>query len=196
MKSQFIVTASTILAAIILNGCANQHDHPQRPQQSSSKVPELPQVPASLQAPTGQILTLALQATGVQIYECGRNLADDTKLTWNFKSPEAELFDMLGIQIQAGKKIGKHYGGPTWEGSDGSKVVGQVKASENSADPASISWLLLSAKANSGSGIFAKTVSIQRLNTVGGKPPAGGCDATHIGNLVRVPYSAQYYFYN
>jgi len=71
-----------------------------------------------------------------------------------------------------------------------------VRASENSPDPSAISWLRLSAESNSGSGIFAKTVSIQRLGTNGGKPPADGCDSAHAGTQVRVPYTAQYYFYN
>ncbi|HXA47302.1 MAG TPA: DUF3455 domain-containing protein, partial [Burkholderiaceae bacterium] len=155
---------------------------------------EVPQTTASLRAPEGQTLTLAVNATGVQIYECGADIGDATKLKWNFKAPEAELFDTHGKL--AGQKIGKHYGGPTWEGNDGSKVVGHVKASEMSSDPTAIPWLLLSTTSNSGSGIFAKTVSVQRLDTSGGKAPVEGCDSAHLGTQARVPYTAKYYFYN
>jgi hypothetical protein len=56
--------------------------------------------------------------------------------------------------------------------------------------------LLLRAKSSSGRGIFGRTVSVQRLNTSGGKAPASGCDQTQIGKEARVPYSADYYFYD
>ena len=35
---------------------------------------------------------------------------------------------------------------------------------------------------------------VQRLQTQGGKAPAGGCDAAHAGATSRVPYSARYIF--
>jgi hypothetical protein len=149
-----------------------------------------PDVPDGLKVPADQTLALELQAAGVQIYVCSARKDDATKFEWTLKAPEAELFDA------AGKKIGKHYGGPTWEADDGSKVVGEVKARDDGPDPTAIPWLLLSAKATSGSGILSKTASVQRLRTVGGKAPATGCNqATHAGMEVRVPYKASYYFY-
>ena len=111
------------------------------------------------------------------------------RFEWSFKAPEAELFD------SDGKKIGRHYAGPTWEANDGSKVVGEVKAKDNGPDPNAIPWLLLSAKSTSGSGIFSQTQSIQRLNTVGGQAPAEGCNQAQFGKETRVPYKAKYYFY-
>jgi hypothetical protein len=38
-------------------------------------------------------------------------------------------------------------------------------------------------------------VSIQRLQTKGGKAPATGCAASHRGEQARIPYTADYYFY-
>ena len=32
-------------------------------------------------------------------------------------------------------------------------------------------------------------------NTAGGVAPAAGCDASHVGTAVQVPFSADYYFY-
>ncbi len=190
MKLQSVVTVGMVLGVAVLSACAGRHGK----QQQHQPLLEVPQVTASLRVPEGQILTLETKATGVQIYECGVDKGDDTKFTWNFKAPEADLYDTHGKRT--GQKIGKHYGGPTWEGDDGSKVVGHVRASENSPDASAISWLLLSAQSNSGSGIFAKTASIQRLNTSGGKAPDDGCDQAHLGKIARVPYTAQYYFYN
>lgn len=191
MKFQSIVIVGISLATSALSGCADQ---PTPGHQSQVDAPKIPEVAAPLRVPPTQVLTLETSAVGVQIYECGSDKNDNSRFTWNFKAPEADLFD--AHTSQAGKQIGKHYAGPTWEGSDGSKVIGQVMASENSPDPTAIAWLLLSAKSNSGSGIFSKTSSVQRLNTSGGKAPTDGCDQTHLGTLARVPYTAQYYFYN
>jgi hypothetical protein len=148
-----------------------------------------PAVPDSLKAPASQMVSLALAASGVQIYTCGAAKDAPEKFVWNFKAPEAELFD-------AGHaRVGKHYGGPTWEGNDGSKVVGQVQAQDPGPDAGAIAWLLLSAKSASGAGMFGQTLSIQRVDTVGGKAPAGGCAAAQAGKEARVPYTATYYFY-
>ena len=94
-----------------------------------------------------------------------------------------------------GNKVGKHYAGPTWEANDGSKVVGEVLAKDNGPDPAAIPWLLLRAKANAGSGIFSRITNVQRLNTQGGKAPADGCTQAKAGTELRMPYTADYYFY-
>jgi len=46
-----------------------------------------------------------------------------------------------------------------------------------------------------GSGVLSRATSIQRINTKGGKAPASGCDAAHVGQELRVAYSADYVFY-
>jgi len=156
---------------------------------STVKGGSLPEVPEALKVPANQALSLETQGAGVQIYECKAANDDPLRFEWVFKAPEAELFD------NSGKKIGRHYAGPTWESIDGSKVVGEVKAKNNGPDPNAIPWLLLSAKANSGSGVFSKTKSIQRLFTFGGKAPAEGCSQAQVGKEARITYKAKYYFY-
>jgi hypothetical protein len=149
-----------------------------------------PEVPAALKHVADVQFSLGVHAKGVQIYECGPSKDKASVLTWNFKAPEATLAD------GDGKPVGLHYAGPTWEGLDGSKVVGQVKASAPSADPDSIPWLLLDAKSNFGTGTFARVGAIQRVVTHGGKAPAEGCDSARVGSELRVPYTADYFFYN
>ncbi|AIY39366.1 hypothetical protein LT85_0206 [Collimonas arenae] len=147
-------------------------------------------VPDNLNVAPGQTLSLEAKATGVQIYQCGEAKTDAGKFVWNFVAPQADLFD------QDGKKIGKHYAGPTWESTDGSKVVGAVQAQSKSPDANDIAWLLLSAKSTSGIGVFGMTKSIQRLQTLGGAAPSDGCDQAHLGQETRVPYQAIYRFYS
>jgi hypothetical protein len=145
-------------------------------------------IPDALRAPANQLLTQQAHAKGVQIYQCKSSKEDATRFEWVLLAPEASLFDSTG------KKIAKHYAGPTWEGLDGSQVVGQVAARANSPDGHSIPWLLLTAKSTSGRGQFGAVASIQRLHTVGGNAPPA-CSPAKAGSELRVAYSADYYFY-
>ena len=123
------------------------------------------EIPDGLRPPEGQVLALAARAAGVQIYECKAAKEDPSQFSWTLKAPEADLKDL------SGKPVGKHYAGPTWEASDGSKVVGEVVAKRDAPEAAAIPWLLLRAKSTSGNGIFSVIASIQRLQTSGGSPP-------------------------
>ena len=147
-----------------------------------------PIVPVALRAPADQTLLLKALATGVQIYTCAAN-AQDNAFAWRFDAPEATLLD------GSGKTIGKHYAGPTWEANDGSKVVGQIEARDPGTDPGAIAWLRLSANAHSGSGLMTRVKSILRLHTAAGAPPSANCARVNANQVVRVPYTASYYFY-
>jgi hypothetical protein len=156
----------------------------------AAKVVLRPIVPEQLDVSAEQALALRAQAAGVQIYTCAAS-GDSSHFAWVLKGPEADLFD------SSGRKIGKHYAGPTWEAFDGSKVGASVKARADSPDGKAIPWLLLAATANAGTGVLAHVASIQRLNTAGGSnPPAQACDAANVGAERRVPYTATYYFYS
>jgi hypothetical protein len=148
-----------------------------------------PQVPATLRAPVDQTLFLEVRAAGVQIYECTSKPDAPSAFSWTFQAPEATLIDRWG------HAIGRHYAGPTWELPDGSRVVGEVEARDPGPDPAAIPWLLLRAKSTSGAGPLSQTQSIQRVNTVGGIAPTAPCTEALTHAVVRVPYTATYYFY-
>jgi len=148
-----------------------------------------PNVPAALQVSGAEVLIRELHGAGVQIYECRPSAQGVRQFAWALQAPAADLAD------RSGKDVGRHYEGPTWEGNDGSKVVGELVAHDPGPVPSAVPWLLLRAKSNVGKGMFAKVQFIQRLNTVGGLPPQSGCDAAHAGQRTRVAYSADYYFY-
>jgi hypothetical protein len=144
------------------------------------------QVPQQLQPPAGEQLLLQVHAKGDQIYICKEGA---TEFAWGLKAPDAQLFD------KDGKPFGKHFAGPSWEASDGSRVTGKAVANVPSPDADSIPWLLVNIVSREGTGVLSRATSIQRLNTKGGKAPATGCDSVHAGQEVRVPYSADYLFY-
>ena len=115
---------------------------------------------------------------GVQIYTWDGS-------SWGKAVPEAILFAGNGV-------VATHFAGPTWESNSGSKVVGAV-VQPVMVDPDAIPWVLLKAVNPEGPGIFADTTYIQRVNTTGGKAPL--TDGAFIGQVVRVPYTADYFFY-
>jgi len=134
-----------------------------------------------LRAPEGSTLAFHAYAKGSQIYRWSGS-------SWTFVAPDAELFADAG----AHGKIGTHYAGPTWESVSGSTVLGVVQE-RCPVDASAIPWLLLGAAASSGPGIFQDVIAIQRLNTVGGNAPVAA--GTFVGEIEKVPYSAEYFFY-
>jgi hypothetical protein len=144
------------------------------------------QVPKQIQPPAKEQLLLQVHAKGDQVYTCK---SDAAQFTWTLKAPDAQLFD------KDGKPFGKHFAGPSWEASDGSRVTGKAVANAPSPDPDSIPWLLDNIVSHDGSDVLSRVTTVQRLNTKGGKAPATGCDASHAGQELRVPYSADYLFY-
>jgi hypothetical protein len=143
------------------------------------------EVPAVLNPDKLSILRV-VSATGVQVYSCSRNPSGVT--SWILKGPDAQLFDPQD------KLVGKHYAGPTWEGLDGGKVVGELKTSIPAPADKSVPWLLLNAKSHEGSGTFTEAQAIVRMETSGGAAPGDGCEEARAGQELRVPYTAVYVF--
>jgi hypothetical protein len=146
-------------------------------------------IPSILAPPATSVLLFELGARGVQIYACEAKPDDATAFVWTFKAPEAELVNGRG------EVVGTHFAGPTWQGQDGSAVIGAVLQRADAPDPGAIPWLLLEAKEHGGSGAFSTITYVQRLDTAGGVAPTEGCDAAHAGAEVRVPYVATYAFF-
>ncbi|NJR50117.1 MAG: DUF3455 domain-containing protein [Leptolyngbyaceae cyanobacterium CSU_1_3] len=154
---------------------------------SAHATPDL-QIPKNLQAPSDQQLLFKLAAQGSQIYEC-KATNNPTQFEWVLKAPDAVLLD------DRGQRSGKHYGGPTWEANDGSKIAGHLQEKTPAPDQNDIPWLLLQVKSHQGTGKFSPVNWIQRVQTQGGKAPDKGCDRAHEKAEVRVSYTANYHFY-
>ena len=176
-------------AAAISLGCASER--PVSPDQEPRNPAAIAALPGNgyraadlgacqnLQPPAGSKLVYHVYAAGVQIYHWNG-------AGWTFDGPSAVLF-----ADAAGKStVGTHYAGPIWESNSGGTVKGTV-AERCTADPNAIPWLLLNAVAE-GPGIFHRVTHIQRVNTVGGKEPT---HAGVAGEVARVPYTTEYYFY-
>ena len=172
MHRKFLV--STLVVA--LSACA-----------SAQSFAPTANVPDNLK-PANESVAMIVAAKGVQIYECRQSKNQADAYEWALVAPEADLFDA------SGKKFGKHYAGPRWEAPDGSRIVGTAKERADAPQADAIPWVLLTAKSDGGQGVFSKITSVQRVNTAGGVAPQGGCLESTIGTVVRMPYTADYYF--
>jgi hypothetical protein len=154
--------------------------------QPASAAPTPPTVPARIAVPAGNTPFLVGHAVGLQIYSCN---ATGGTFAWTLVAPDARLYD------DRGKRIIEHFAGPSWEAKDGSRVVG-TRVDGVTVDPNAIPWLLLSATSTGKPGLLAPTTFIQRLSTRGGLAPAAGiCNRFTVGTRVKVPYTADYYFW-
>jgi hypothetical protein len=152
--------------------------------------PNGPDVPDRIQVEDGHSVYLVGHAVGVQIYSCTSS-AGGTR--WTFVGPRA---DVIG---ENGQLVMTHFGGPTWQGRDGSTVVGS-RVDGVTVDSTAIPWLLLSAASTApgprGGERLAATTFIQRINTTGGlEPPVADCTEATAGTTKEVPYTADYYFW-
>ena len=154
--------------------------------QAAMAGPAEPDVPTGIQVPAGNKVFLVGHAVGVQIYSCNGAGA------WMLVAPDADLYG------DNGKLIATHFGGPTWEARDGSRVVGK-RDSGVTVDSTAIQWLRLSAtsvSAGDDGDRLAHTTYVQRVATTGGLAPAGSaCTAGTAGDVQEIPYTADYYFW-
>jgi len=176
MSRAFALTAS--LLVFLVAACATS-------QPPMAKV----QVPDKLKPGANELLAMIVPAKGVQIYECRARTDQVGGYAWAFVAPEADLFDARG------NRTGRHYAGPHWEATDGSKILGTVKERADAPVADAIPWLLLSARSVGSEGSFSKVTSIQRVNTVGGVAPKTGCSQATAGTPARIDYTADYYFF-
>jgi Protein of unknown function (DUF3455) len=165
----------------------------------------VPPVPENLVPPAGNTAYLIGHARGTQNYLC---LPKGDGWAWTLFGPQATLFDDNGNQqITHFLSANPVEGGllrATWQHSGDTSVAwaGMIKSSTDSnfVAPGAIPWFLLQVfGAQYGTALGHKltyTSYIQRVNTAGGVPPAGGCTAaTDIGRTAPVPYTADYIFY-
>ena len=153
--------------------------------------PPEPSVPQQIAVLDGFSPFLVAHAAGVQIHEC---IQDAGAHRWRFVGPRADLYG------DNGKPIATHFAGPSWQARDGSKVTATLDGDGSvKVDPTGIPWLRLrvtSATPGSDGDRLTATKYIQRVNTAGGLAPAAtDCNATTLGQVAEVPYTADYVFW-
>jgi hypothetical protein len=178
--------------------------------QTSQRYPfELPAVPGNIEVPAGHVAFLVGHAAGTQNFIC---LQTASGFGWRFVGPQATLF--LAFPGHRPQQVTTHFLAanpdengtlrPSWQHSSDTSQV-WARALEVSTDPMyvepqAIPWLLLEAvgaeRGPAGGASLSETTYLQRVNTSGGITPTAGCgDASEVGALAFVPYTADYVFY-
>jgi len=139
---------------------------------------------SQIRAPSEVEPAFELSANGVQIFRCEPDKRD---FRWAFRLPEAELRDGRG------QVVARHGTGYSFEHVDGSRLLGTIVSYDSASSSDSVPWLLLQTRSY-GQGEFEKVSYVQRINTVGGMPPAQ-CSADQVNRVLRVPFSANFVFY-
>jgi Protein of unknown function (DUF3455) len=173
------------------------------PQAASDITP--PPVPANLIVPDTFKAYFIGHALGTQNYVC---LPSGAAFKWTLFGPQATLFDDDNEQVIT------HFFSPnpvengviraTWQHSkDTSAVWGravETSTDSNFVAPGAIAWLkiqIVGAQYGPDWGDkLTATTYIQRVKTAGGTAPATGCTVpAEVGNVLFVPYTADYVFY-
>ena len=174
-----------VLSAAILSACASA------PMVTAMMPAPFSQaaLPAAVQVPAGHSVFLESPHKGEINYQCRIKAGTDNQAAWFFVGPDARML------TRQGKDIGRYFGPPaTWDGADGSTVVGaQVAVSPNGA--ANIPLQMLKTSTTRGAGMLKATTYIQRVNTMGGVAPNLPCTVASLGNSKFVPYTADYIFW-
>jgi hypothetical protein len=151
--------------------------------------PEVPTRPSlglfsQIRAPTEVEPAFELAGTGVQIFRCE---PDKDGYRWVFRLPEAELRDARG------QVVAHHGANYSFEHVDGSRLLGTIVGYDSAPSDDAVRWLLLRTQ-SFGQGELEKVSYVQRVDTVGGLPPAQ-CSAEQANQILRVPFSAKFVFY-
>ena len=142
---------------------------------------EMRDLPPALAVPGGKILA-TVAAVGTQNYECVR--VPKGQLAWSFREPAATF-------AMDGKPAGRHFAGPTWEFTDGSRLTARVvdKAAGKTAND--LPWLKLAVVDRAKKGPASGTKWVLRIETEGGAL-AGQCPTEK--ERRAEPYKATYVF--
>ncbi len=176
-----LARACAVLAAALLAGCATV-----APPTAPGAAPVAPALGffSRIKVPDGHQAVLRLAASGVQVFRCEQR-ADEWR--WVYRVPEADLRD------DKGGAVARHGAGFTFEHADGSRLIGTVVAFDEAPRPEDLRWLLLATR-SFGTGAFGGVTYVQRVNTVGGMPPAR-CEPSLRNRLLRVDFSGDFIFY-
>jgi len=186
------------LTAALLSACATTPPPapptaPPRPGEvpapTNPTTPASPPAPAlgffsRIKAPDTVAPALRLQGRGVQVFRCEPR---GTGYSWVFRLPEADLVDA------SGKAVIRHGANFSFEHADGSRLLGTIVDFDDAPDTNNLRWLLMSAR-SFGQGALTGVTYVQRVNTIGGMPPAK-CEASQQNKLLRVDFSADFVFY-
>ena len=141
-----------------------------------------------LRAAANEEASFVLRADGVHVYECRAAPGAPGGFAWTFLNPDATLFE-------GSRSVATHVTPNIWESSTDRSSVSAVVQASQPAGPGNLPWTSMRAQSSGDGGLFSGVTRVQRVNTVGGVAPTGGCSEDSVGSETRVQFAADYYFY-
>ncbi len=147
-----------------------------------------------LALPTRYAKTMVLEGQGVQTYEAKPNYDERGKLVWTPTTSNADLVVLDGPSSTR-ERVGtvRLSEGGVWSAGDGSSVRGEIDRTTIAPEPTSAPWVLFKVTNKGTQGVLSQLQYIQRVHTHAGHPPMAPPD--RIGQVVHVPFYAQYWLY-
>jgi outer membrane protein assembly factor BamB len=151
-----------------------------------------------LAPPAGLRKSVVLEGNGVNRYEARREAARGAPLQWQLMSSTADLVrtdDTMPAYFAAAARGGTRVAltaENAWAASDGSRVTAELQNRLRTPAPMDLDWQLLRIVDRSGQGILSERKFVQRLYTHAGLP---GQPPRSAGEVVEVPFHAEYWFY-
>lgn len=180
--------ALAALPAVLLVACAQNPPAPggaaPPPRDEAAPGPLYSLFHRALPTPEGKTAVLRLHGQGAQIFRC-EALAAGRR--WVYRLPEADLADAAGTVVV------RHGANLSFEHVDGSRLLGEIADHVPSPVENALPWLLLNTR-SFGKGALSGITQVQRIDTVGGMPPPN-CDAAQPGQVLRVPFTADFVFF-
>jgi hypothetical protein len=142
-------------------------------------------LPVDFSLPVGHHALFSAPASGDETYQC---VVTGDKYAWQVRAVNATLFDSDGHLFATQSDVS------AWLAVDGSQISGRVtKAIET---PGSTYGDAMYAITNASSGgVLGQITDVVRDHVTGGQPPERACDQSALRQSVRVPFKADYIFF-
>ncbi|HEV2909085.1 MAG TPA: DUF3455 domain-containing protein [Candidatus Eremiobacteraceae bacterium] len=150
------------------------------------RADELSALPAEFSIPASHHAFFSAPAAGDEIFRCTE---DHGAYAWTLAGVDAKLLDSDGHVFAIQNDVA------TWVATDGSRASGNASKSITVRSTDSQPDTLYAITDRNAGGVLSQISDIIRDHVSGGLPPATACDASAVRRTVRVPFKADYIFF-
>jgi hypothetical protein len=149
----------------------------------AAAAPTDTELPPDFSLQVGHHSLFATPASGDNVYQC---VVTANGYAWRLSGVYAKLLDSDGHLFATQNDIG------SFLAIDGGEISGRVV---KTIDAGAENGDALYAVASSTGGAFSRITDVVRYHVVGGQPPAQVCDQSALHQTQRVPFKADYAFF-
>jgi hypothetical protein len=141
-------------------------------------------LPVDFSLPVGHHALFLTPANGEETFQC---VATGDGYAWQLKGVSAKLLD------SDGHVFATQNGESSWLAFDGSQIAGRL--TKTGATGGALGDALYSVTPIVSGGVLGQISDVVRDHVIGGQPPAHACVQSSLRQSVRVPFKADYIFF-